>query len=395
MPRLSKRSVDGAQPAATPRFVWDDALPGFGLLVHPSGRKVYVVQYRNAERRSRRITLGSHGVLTPEQARRIAASELAAARAGQDPAAERQEARRSLTVADLVARYIEEHLPKKKATSAREDRRMLRKYTLPALGKRKLGDVRQSDVARLHLALRATPVMANRVLFLVSTLFNLAERWGLRGEGTNPCRHVPRFRERKRERFLSDAELGRLGQALTTVEREKDANKAALAAIRLLVLTGARRGEVLRLRWEDVDLGRRVLRLPDSKTGAKVILLDDAAAALLAGLPRKGAWVFPSRTHAGLPLRDIRKTWWRVLERGELPGLRLHDLRHTHASVGAASGLSLQLIGSLLGHRRAATTERYAHLVDDAQRAAASLVQGRIAAALAGQQPAKVLPLRR
>jgi integrase len=395
MPRLSKRSVDGAEPAEKPRFVWDAALPGFGLLVHPSGRKVYVVQYRNAEGRSRRLSLGSHGVLTPEQARRIAAGELAAARAGQDPAAERQEARRSLTVADLVARYIEEHLPKKKPTSAREDRRMLRKHVLPALGKRRLGDVRQGDVARLHLALRATPVMANRVLFLVSTLFNLAERWGLRGEGTNPCRHVPRFREQKRERFLNDAELGRLGQALAQVEREKDSNKAALAAIRLLVLTGARRGEVLRLRWEDVDLGRRVLRLPDSKTGAKVILLDDAATALLAGLPRKGPWVFPSRTHAGLPLRDIRKTWWRVLERGELPGLRLHDLRHTHASVGAASGLSLQLIGSLLGHRRTATTERYAHLVDDAQRAAASLVQGRIASALAGHQPAKVLPLRR
>ncbi len=395
MPRLSKRSVDGAEPAEKPRFVWDAALPGFGLLVHPSGRKVYVVQYRNAEGRSRRLSLGSHGVLTPEQARRIAAGELAAARAGQDPAAERQKARRSLTVADLVARYIEEHLPTKKATSAREDRRMLRKHVLPALGKRRLGDVRQGDVARLHLALRATPVMANRVLFLVSTLFNLAERWGLRGEGTNPCRHVPSFREQKRERFLNDAELGRLGEALAEVEREKDSNKAALAAIRLLVLTGARRGEVLRLRWEDVDLGRRVLRLPDSKTGAKVILLDDAAAALLAGLPRKGRWVFPSRTHAGLPLRDIRKTWWRVLARGELPGLRLHDLRHTHASVGAASGLSLQLIGSLLGHRRAATTERYAHLVDDAQRAAASVVQGRIAAALAGQQPAKVLPLRR
>jgi len=393
--RLSKRIVDAAKPAEKPRFVWDEALPGFGLLVHPSGRKVYVAQYRNAEGRSRRITLGSHGVLTPEQARRIAAGELAAARAGQDPAAERQEARRSLTVADLVARYMEEHLPKKKPTSAREDRRMLRKHVLPAFGKRKLGDVRQSDVARLHLSMRATPVMANRVLFLVSTLFNLAERWELRGEGTNPCRHIPRYRERKRERFLSDAELERLGRALAEVEGAGDSSKAALAAIRLLALTGARRGEILGLRWEDVDLGRRVLRLPDSKTGAKIILLADAAAALLAALPRKGPWVIPSRMYPGIPLRDIRKTWRRVLERAELPGLRLHDLRHTHASVGAEAGLSLPLIGSLLGHRRAATTERYAHLVDDAQRAAARLVQGRIASALEGRRPAKVLPLRR
>jgi integrase len=272
---------------------------------------------------------------------------------------------------------------------------MLQKHVLPALGTRKLGDVAQGDVARLHLSMRATPVMANRVLFLVSTLFNLAERWGLRGEGTNPCRHVPRYRERKRERFLTDAELERLGRALAEVERMSDANADALAAIRLLALTGARRGEILGLHWEHVDLGRRVLRLPDSKTGSKVILLDDSAAELLAGLRRDGPWVFPSTTHRGIPLRDIRKTWRRVLDRAELHGLRLHDLRHTHASVGAEAGLSLPLIGSLLGHRRAATTERYAHLVDDAQRAAVRLVQGRIASALDGRPAAKVLPLRR
>jgi integrase len=229
--------------------------------------------------------------------------------------------------------------------------------------------------------MRATPVMANRVLFLVSTLFNLAERWGLRGEGTNPCRHIPRYREHKRERFLTDAELERLGRALAEVEQAPDAIHAALAAIRLLALTGARRGEVLGLRWDHVDLACRVLRLPDSKTGAKVILLDDSAAELLAGLRREGPWVFPSKTHRGIPLRDIRKTWRRVLERADLSGLRLHDLRHTHASVGAEAGLSLSLIGALLGHRRAATTERYAHLVDDAQRAAVRLVQGRIALA--------------
>jgi integrase len=234
--------------------------------------------------------------------------------------------------------------------------------------------------------MQATPIMANRVLFLLSTLFNLAERWEVLEEGGNPCRYIQRFRERRRERFLTTDELARLGTALTAVEGEAMANTVAIAAIRLLALTGARRGEILSLEWAHVDLAGQVLRLADSKTGEKVILLDEHAVTLLRSLPRKGRWVFRSSKKPDAPVHDIRKTWQRVLDRAEIEGVRLHDLRHTHASVGAAAGLSLPVIGGLLGHRRAATTERYAHLVDDVQRAAARVVQGRIGGALAGDQ---------
>jgi len=386
MARITKRVVDGAEPGDRPRFVWDETLRGFGLVVHPTGRKVYVVQYRNPQKRTRRIALGPHGSMTPEEARRMAAAKLAVAHSGRDPAEEKKAAERALTVAELAERYIEEHIPKKKDSSAREDRRILDTYVLPALGPRRLGDVTASDVAKLHLSMRSTPFMANRVLFLLSTLFNLAERWGLREHADNPCRHVQRFRERRRKRFLSMEELQRLGQALTAVEREATASRVAIAALRLLALTGARRGEILNLAWEHVDLAGGRLHLPDSKTGEKVILLDDHAVSLLRSLPKAGPWVFPSSKKPGAPLHDLRKTWQRVLDKAEISRVRIHDLRHTHASVGAASGLSLPLIGSLLGHRRAATTERYAHLVDDTQRAAARLVQQQIGRAMDGDE---------
>jgi len=386
MARITKRVVDGAEPGDRPRFVWDETLRGFGLVVHPTGRKVYVVQYRNLQKRTRRIALGPHGSMTPEEARRMAAAKLAVAHSGRDPAEEKKAAERALTVAELAERYIEQHIPKKKDSSAREDRRILDTYVLPALGSRRLGDVTASDVAKLHLSMRTTPFMANRVLFLLSTLFNLAERWGLREHADNPCRHVQRFRERRRKRFLSMEELQRLGQALAAVEREATASRVAIAALRLLALTGARKSEILDLAWEHVDLAGGRLHLPDSKTGEKVILLDDHAVSLLRSLPKAGPWVFPSSKKPGAPLHDLRKTWKRVLDKAEISRVRIHDLRHTHASVGAASGLSLPLIGSLLGHRRAATTERYAHLVDDTQRAAARLVQQQIGRALGSDE---------
>ena len=386
MARITKRVVDGAEPGDRPRFVWDETLRGFGLVVHPTGRKVYVVQYRNPQKRTRRIALGPHGSMTPEEARRLAAAKLAVAHSGRDPAEEKKAAERALTVAELAERYTEEHIPKKKDSSAREDRRILDTYVLPVLGPRRLGDVTPSDVAKLHLSMRSTPFMANRVLFLLSTLFNLAERWGLREHADNPCRHVQRFRERRRKRFLSMEELQRLGQALAAVEREATASRVAIAALRLLALTGARKSEILDLAWEHVDLAGGRLHLPDSKTGEKVILLDDHAVSLLRSLPKAGPWVFPSSKKPGAPLHDLRKTWRRVLDKAEINRVRIHDLRHTHASVGAASGLSLPLIGSLLGHRRAATTERYAHLVDDTQRAAARLVQQQIGRAMDGDE---------
>jgi integrase len=381
--KLTKRVVDAARAGDGERFLWDPELPGFGLRVRPSGRRYYVVQYRS-NGRTRRLTLGPHGALTPDQARRKAAKLLAEARDGGDPAVEIRSAAKSITVADLAKRFLAQHAElKKKPTSLRNDRLNLRLHVLPHLGTLRLAAVTREDVATLHHGLHETPTAANRVLALLSKMFNLAERWGLRADGTNPCRHVEHFPERRRERFLSDDELARLGRVLNEVEQSGTESAEAIAAIRLLLFTGCRVSEVVRLRWEDVDVERRCLRFPDSKTGAKRIPLNSAALAVLDGLARLSPWVIPGRDRAQ-PLVNLAKPWDRVRGLAELDGVRLHDLRHTHGSSAAGAGLSLHLVGALLGHRQPATTARYAHLADDPVHEASERVGVHLASAMTG-----------
>jgi integrase len=240
--------------------------------------------------------------------------------------------------------------------------------------------------------MRERPTAANRVLALLSKMMNLAERWGLRPDGSNPCRHVERYRETKRERYLSEAELARLGAALAAAEQTGAEEPEVVAALRLLVFTGCRMGEILGLCWECVDFERRCLNLPDSKTGAKTVPLNVPALEVLAGLERRSEYVIPGRDprHA---LVNLSKPWDRIRVAAKLEGVRIHDLRHSFAAVAAGSGHSLLIIGGLLGHKQAQTTRRYAHLSDDPLRAASEAVGGRIAAALARRPEAEVLPL--
>jgi integrase len=383
VPRLTKRYVDALRCTDGDLVVWDDDLPGFGLRVRASGRRYYVAKYR-AKGRQRWLTLGPHGVLTPEQARRQAAKALSAARDGADPAVERRAEGRALTVADLAERYLSQHAePKKKAASLRNDRLNLRLHVVPSLGRVPLAAVTREDVATLHHALRETPTAANRVLALLSKMFNLAERWGLRQDGSNPCRHVERFPEHRRERFLSDDELARLGNVLKDVELRGVESTEVIAAIRLLLFTGCRLSEILRLGWEDVDVELRCLRFADSKTGAKRIPLNSAALEVLIGLPRKSPWVIPGRDPAE-PLVNLAKPWKRIRELAGLDDVRIHDLRHTHGSSAAGAGLSLHLVGALLGHRQPGTTARYAHLAEDPVREASERVGLRLSAAMRG-----------
>jgi integrase len=271
-------------PGAGESNLWDTEVPGFGLRVRYTGSKTYVVEYRNREQRKRRVTLGRHGRLTADQAREQARQVLARVARGEDPADERQESRSAPTLADLAARYLEQHAtPKKKPASVKADGCILRLHVLPALGSRKVAALRLKDIADLHDAMREKPIQANRTLALLSKMLGLAERWGLRPPGSNPCRGIDRFPERPRERFLSSGELARLGAVL---DEEEPREPFVVLAIRLLLLTGARRAEVLTLRWSEVDLERAALRLPDSKTGAKVIPLGPAALALLSSAPR-------------------------------------------------------------------------------------------------------------
>lgn len=234
-------------------------------------------------------------------------------------------------------------------------------------------------------------ITANRALALIAAMFAHAVRWNLLPEGTNPCARIKKYPEQSRERFLSQAELARLGEALTTVECRGSSPQSAIAAIRLLILTGARKSEILELRWQHVDLERTALRLSDSKTGAKVIYLNAPAIDVLRSLsPVEGnEYVLPGERR-GRPIVNLAKTWARVIKLAQLPGVRLHDLRHSFAAIGAGSGLGLPIIGALLGHTQAATTARYAHLAADPLRAANEAIGLQIAAALgraAGEGP--------
>ena len=284
---------------------------------------------------------------------------------------------------------------RKKPASLRNDRLLLRIHILPKLGKVALEAVNRTDLAALHHALRATPTTANRVASLLSKMFNLAERWGLRADGSNPCRHLERYRERARRRFLTREETARLGQALDESERDGSETQAATAAIRLLLLTGARVGEILSLRWEDVDTETRCLRLPDSKTGAKEIPLGHAAYELVLSLNHgESDYVIPGRC-ADAPLVNLNKAWRRIRARAGLGDVRLHDLRRTAASAGASIGLSLETVGQLLGHAQVATTKRYAFLFDDAKREAAELLSARLATDLGRPGPVSFVERRR
>jgi integrase len=383
MSKLTKRTVEAAEIKESEYFLWDDELPGFGLRVLPSGRKGYVVQYR-AGRRSRRMSLGPSTVLTCEQARNRAITIIAAARNGEDPASKRDADREAITVTELAERFDREHVALRvKESTAKGYRRMVERVIVPALGRHRVTEVTRADIAKLHHDLRHIPYDANRCLEIISKMFNLAEMWGLRPDGTNPRKHIKKYPEEKRERFLSAAELRRVGEVLREMEEEGIELLAGIAAVRLLILTGCRLGEIMRLKWEFVDFEGRALRLPDSKTGAKTVHLGQPAIDVLRAIERvkDNPWVITG-TMPGAPLYDLQPFWQRVRARTGLKDVRIHDLRHTFASTAVAAGQGLPMIGKLLGHTQVQTTARYAHLAGEPIRVAANQVATTLAAAL-------------
>jgi integrase len=383
MPKLTKRIVDAADIRASEYFIWDDDIPGFGLRVLPSKRKSYIVQYR-AGRRSRRMSLGLSTVLTCEQARTRAIAIIAAAKNGEDPAAKRDADRQAITVKELAERFDKEHISVRvKESTAKGYRRMLERVIVPALGRHRVTEVTRADIAKIHHDLRHIPYDANRCLEIISKMFSLAEMWGLRPEGTNPRKHIKKYPEEKRERFLSAAELRRVGEVLREMEDEGIELPSAIAAVRLLILTGCRLGEIMTLKWEYVDISGKALRLPDSKTGAKVVHLGQPAVEVLQKIERveKNPWVIVG-TKPGARLSDLQPFWQRVRARAGLKDVRIHDLRHTFASTAVAAGQGLPMIGKPLGHTQVQTTARYAHLATDPVRTAADSISKRLAEAM-------------
>jgi len=382
--------IKAIQPSSR---VWDQgtgAVPGFHARRQKGDAITYLLKY-HVGGRARWHTIGRHGApWTPETARKEARRLLGLVATGGDPAGAKAAAKMAPTVEELATRFLVEHAEtKRKPATAKEYRRLLDSIILPALGRKRGVEVTRADVVRLHHARRATPIQANRVLALLSTIFTFAERVGERPDGSNPCRHVERFPERRRERFLSADELARLGEALAAWE----GSPFAVAAIKLLVFTGARLGEILGLEWDWVNMERGEARLPDSKTGAKTLHLPAPALEVLVGLPRIEGVPYVLGAKRGTTF--VEEPWRRIRGAARLDDVRLHDLRHSFASVAVAGGMGLPIIGKMLGHTQAQTTQRYAHLASDPVKAAAATVAGKIAKAMQGKPGAEVVPLRR
>jgi len=420
---LTKRYVDSLTFTRDADYlVWDQKLRGFGMRVREhtgkdgtiQKRKTFVVGYRpQGSRQYRRFVIGTYGPMTVEQARTEALRHLSAVSQGNDPLEAKRAERAAQTVRDFGVQFLSHVDDRRKPTTAREYRRLWTRHVLPAFGTRKVAEVSQTDVQRLHRSLRRTPYLANRVVAMLGGFFSFAGSEGVRSAHDNPTRSIEPYPETPRERFLTPDEFRRLGQALGRAEREGlppapeyrrtpktpqtakhkpknadepiKANPFAAAAIRLLILTGCREGEILSLRWDAVDLQRGYLRLADTKTGKSIRPLSQSAAAVLETLPRihDNPFVIPG-SKPGEHLKEIKRLWYAVRHAAELNEVRLHDLRHSFASVPASSGDSLLIVRALLGHKRASTTERYAHLADDPVKRAADRAASKIAGWLAG-----------
>jgi integrase len=375
VPKLTKRFVDQVEPRAADVTHWDDELHGFGLRIWPSGRKVYVVMTR-VKGRLRKVTIGPHGPITPERARMKAHQIISEAKAGNDPVKELDQTRKSPTMKELGERFLKEHVAVRcKPSTQYEYKRSVELFINPKLGTRKISDIERKDIAEFHHNLRLIPYQANRTLGVLSKLFNLAEVWGLRPDHSNPCLHVKKYPEQKRERFLSPEEYAALGKALQEIEADGSETKSAINAVRLLMLTGCRLGEIMTLKWDYVDIKAREFRLPDSKTGAKIVHFGKTVANVLKNIERidGNPWVVTGRKE-GARLTDLQHPWRRIRARAALPELRIHDLRHSYASGALALGEGLPMIGKLLGHTQVQTTARYAHLANDPIKAAAGKV---------------------
>ena len=421
--KITKRAVDALAPKNSSEVVlWDQEVRGFGIRARVGGAKTYILHYRSGTGRGaplRKLTIGKHGSpWTPDKARTEAKRLLGLIASGEDPAERRAIDRQTITVAELCDLYLAEGAPHKKPSTLKVDLGRIVHHIKPLLGGVRVDKVVRADIERILIDVKggrtAAPKpeakerrpgkiatggsgVAAQCVVLMSALLTFAVARGLRSD--NPARGVKKPPVRKMERFLAEDEIARLALALDA-KSARTGNPYPAAAIKLLLLTGARRGEILGLQWQHVDFERQCLRLPDSKTGAKVVYLNAPALEVLAGLPR-----MQSNPHVvwgkreGKPLIGIDKFWFRVRAVAGLQDVRLHDLRHSFASMGVAGGLSLPIIGALLGHKHPATTGRYAHLSADPLRAANDLVGTRIAAAInrtsdvTGQNAKKIFPM--
>ncbi len=414
--KLTKRTVEDAAPGDGPVYVFDKDLKGFGLKVSKSGIKTFVVEYRPGAggRRApkRRLTIGRFGALTTEEARDLAKGVLSRVHGGEDPAKDKIAARAEMTLGELCDLYFEEGCETKKASTIVTDKGRVERHIKPLLGKKRIGGITRADIEKFMRDVAAGKTAADvktkkrgraiveggkgtatRTVGLLGGIMSFAVSRHLRSD--NPVRGVKRYPDRKGERFLSPKELGQIGAALAQAEAA-GANASAIAIIRLLAFTGARKSEIAALRRSEVDLERGYLRLGDSKTGAKVIPIGAPACEVLANVDAiEGSdFVFPASS-GDSHFQGVEKVWRTVRAAAGFPTLRLHDLRHSFASVGLARGDALPVIGAILGHADVKTTSRYAHLADDPVKQAADAIASTVQAAMDTKRVADVTKINR
>lgn len=423
MPNLTKRIIDASKPSEKRFYVWDDDLKGFGLQVLPSGVKSFVVQYRTDEGRSRRITLGKFGALTPDQARKLAQRTLASVADGIDPVANRQAIKAAPTVNDLLDRYLKEHVEVHNAASTQINVKVqVKSYIRPALGRLKVSSVTRQDVAKLHRSMAHVPRQANIALSTISKAFNLAEMWGMRDDMSNPTRHIKRYKENERDRFLSAEELGRLGKVLDEAEEKglcwiikettskhlpkEMANRRtvispmALICVRLLLLTGARLSEILELEWEHVDFVAGTIALPSRKgDGRKPHPVSTGVLSILSNVDKVEGSPFvlpsPKDNQKHLSKSVMENAWQRIRHHADIKDVRLHDLRHTVGTYASQGGGNSFLISHLLRQKNVSVTNRYVNPDAYPIRAISNRIGDRIEAGLRGEgEGAEIIPFK-
>jgi len=376
MPKFTKRFVESVIPDPHKMIkYWDSELKGFGLIVLPSGRRTYCVQYRNVNRIQKMFKLGVHGQITTEEARNLAKKYLSGVIHGNDPAEMKKGNQHLPTMKDLAHDYILHHGERKRPRSLQGDQRLLKNVILPSLGNKHVAHISRREIENIHREHKKTPYKANRFLALLSKMFSLAHGWGWCVD--NPVKGIERYPEEKRDRWLTEEELKVLWKVL-----EEYSNQLAAYVFKLLILTGARKGELLHATWDQFDLEKGVWTKPSHLTKQKKkehLPLSTQAIEILKTMKSQSTstFLFPGKVERQ-PLQEIKKAWNTIRKKSGLPDIRIHDLRHTHASYLVSSGLSLSIVGKLLGHTQAATTQRYAHLADEPLRQAAEFLGSKV-----------------
>ena len=380
--KLTKTAVDAAQAQSTDVELRDTLVPGFLCKVTPAGRKVFMIQYRTNTGERRKPSLGLFGELTVEQARALAQDWLAEVRRGGDPGGEKADARKAPTVKELCTRFMEDYSKtRNKPSTQRSYQHQIDRSIIPAFGSKKVPEITRMDVIALMKRKEKSPIQANRVLGCIRKMFNLAELWGYRPDGSNPCRHVPKYPEKGKTRLITDAQMGQLFAYLDKADTEGLEHPTLTLAIRLQFEFAARMSEILLLQWDWIDLPNKRVVWPDSKTGNMSKPMSEEAYRLLSSATHyeNSHYVCPSIFNRKQPLtgNSYYTAWRRILDRAGVPPVGTHGIRHRSATDIANSGIPVKVGMALTAHKTVTMFMRYVHTEDDPVRAAAELVANR------------------